>query len=153
MRSAAVLVGVAAIALAGTGRGHGQQTTDPALNALADSFAQAFNAKNAAKVASYYAEDATLMPPDQPMVTGRRNIEAYYARGFQQDVADFRLFPLESAIAGAQAFEAGRSRLTVRRADRSRFGPDPIAENGKYVVIYKRVNGEWKIAFDIFNDD
>jgi hypothetical protein len=26
-------------------------------------------------------------------------------------------------------------------------------QQGKYVVIYNRVQGEWRIAYDIFNDD
>ena len=60
---------------------------------------------------------------------------------------------MESAIGGAHAFEAGRSSLTTRRSASSRGGPDPNTTSGKYVVIYKRVNDDWKIAYDIFNDD
>ena len=151
MKSVAVFLGVTLIAVAAaSGR---QQTTDPALDTLAAAFADAFNAKDAARVASFYADDAIVMPPNQPMVRGRRNIESYYARGFQQDISNFRLFPMESAINGAQAFEAGRSSLTARRSASSRGGPGLNTASGKYVVIYKRVNDEWKIAYDIFNDD
>jgi len=151
MKTVAVLVGIALVAAAGA-RG-GQPTTDPALTALADAFADAFSAKDPARVASFYTEDAVVMPPDQPMVRGRRNIEAYYTQGFRQDISSFRLFPMESAIAGAQAFEAGRSSLTGRASGSSRGGPNLVTSNGKYVVIYKLVRGEWKIAYDIFNDD
>ncbi len=151
MKSVAVFLGVTLIAVAAAGGG--QQTTDPVLDKLAGAFADAFNAKDAPRVASFYAEDAIVMPPKQPMVRGRRNIESYYARGFQQDVSSFRLFPMESAINGAHAFEAGTSSLTARRSASSRVGPDPNTTSGKYVVIYKRVNDEWKIAYDIFNDD
>src|SRR5947207_15477305 len=111
MKSVAVILGVVSIALAGAGGG---QTTDPALNRLADAFADAFNSKDAARVAAFYADDAIVMPPGQPMVKGRRNIEAYYMHGFQQDISGFQLSPMESAIAGAHAFEAGRSTLTHR---------------------------------------
>ena len=55
--------------------------TDPALDKLAAAFAEAFNAKDAARVASFYADDAIVMPPDQTMIRGRRNVEAYYVRG------------------------------------------------------------------------
>lgn len=151
MKSVAVFLGVTLIAVAAA-RG-GQQTTDPALDKLAAAFADAFNVKDAARVAAFYADDAIVMPPNQPMVRGRRAIESYYARGFQQDVANFRLFPIESATNGAQAFEAGRSSLTLGRSAASRGGPDLSTANGKYVVIYKRVNDQWKIAYDIFNDD
>jgi ketosteroid isomerase-like protein len=151
MKSVAVFLGVTLIAVAAA-RG-GQQTTDPALDKLAGAFAEAFNAKDAPRVASFYAEDAIVMAPKQPMVKGRRNIESYYVRGFQQDVSNFRLFPMESATSGAHAFEAGRSSLTAQRSASSRGGPEASTTSGKYVVIYKRVNGEWKIAYDIFNDD
>ena len=134
---------VTALLVATVGGSSGQQRTDPALNKLADAFAEAFNAKDAPRVAAFYAEDAIVMPPDQPMVRGRQNIEAYYARGFRQDISNFRLAPMESAIAGAHAFEAGASSLTERRGTTS----------GKYVVIYTRVDGQWKIAYDIFNND
>src|SRR5438105_356630 len=99
MKPVAVFLGVALIAIAGVSGG--QQTTDPVLNTLADAFADAFNAKDSAKVASFYTEDAVVMPPEQPMVKGRRNIEAYYGRGFRQEISGFRLFPIESAAAGA----------------------------------------------------
>src|SRR5262245_33799159 len=76
--------------LIAAGGSSGQQKTDPELNNLADAFAEAFSAKDAARVASFYADDAIVMPPDQGMVRGRRSIEAYYARGFRQDVSNFR---------------------------------------------------------------
>jgi len=151
MNSVAVFLSVTLIAVAGASGG--PQTTDPALDKLADAFADAFNAKDAARVASFYAEGAIVMPPGQPMVRGRSNIEAYYARGFRQDISNFRLVPMESASSGAHAFEAGSSSLTGRRNASSPSGPALITTSGKYVVIYKRVDGVWKIAYDIFNDD
>ena len=142
-----------ALVIAAVGGSSGQQRTDPALNKLAAAFAEAFNAKDAASVASFYAEDAIVMPPDQPMVRGRRDVEAYYARGFRQDVSNFRLVPMESAITGPHAFEAGTSTLSERRGASSPGGPGLITTGGKYVVIYRRVGGQWKIAYDIFNND
>jgi hypothetical protein len=53
------------------------------------------------------------MPPDQPMVRGRRDVEAYYARGFRQDVSNFRLLPMESAITGTYAFHQGEMQCRV----------------------------------------
>jgi len=125
------------------GSGASQPKTDRALDRLANAFAEAFNAKDATKVASFYAEDAIVMAPDQPMVRGRSDIEAYYARGFRSEISGFHVAPMESAIIGAHAFEVGTSTLTERRG----------ASDGKYIVIYRRVRGEWKIAYDIFNND
>ena len=142
MKKSFALCLIALLLVNGRG-GSGQPKTDRGLNRLADAFAEAFNAKDAAKVASFYADDAIVMPPDQRMVRGRSDIEAYYARGFRSEISGFRIAPMESAIAGAHAFEVGTSTLTEQRG----------TSDGKYVVIYRRVRGEWKIAYDIFNND
>lgn len=122
----------------------GQGKTDPRLDKLAQEFAVAFNAQDAAKVAAFYADDAVLMPPNQPMVKGRANIEAEWKRMFGQGVTSLQLRPMESLTTGDQAFEAGTSSVTMKGAG---------TDQGKYVVVYKRVGGDWKIAYDIFNSD
>ena len=121
----------------------GQGQTDPALN-LAPQWEAAFNAKDAAKIASLYAEDAVVMPPDQPIVKGRANIEAHWHGEIQQGGTKMKLTPVESALSGSQAFEVGTSMMTL---------PGGHTDRGKYVAILKRVGNEWKIAYDIYNSD
>ena len=123
----------------------GQGKRDLTLDKLATEFAAAYTARDAVRVASFYAERAVVMPPDARMVQGRDNIEAYYRRGFAQSAGTLRLQPLESVVAGASGYEAGTSSLLAVRGG---------AESaGKYVVIYERVRNEWKIVYDIFNND
>jgi uncharacterized protein (TIGR02246 family) len=119
--------------------------TDPsALNKLSADWAAAFNAKDAAKIASRYADDAVVTPPNQPMVKGRANIEAHWKREIQQGATNLQLKPIESAISGSQAFEAGISTMTLRGGQR---------DLGKYAVVLKRVGNDWKIAYDVYNSD
>ena len=151
MRKFALAVSVALFVLVAFGRS--QQKTDPVLDKLAADFAAAMNTKNASRVAAFYADDAVLMPADEQMVKGRVNIEAYYKRDFQEDASNFSITPLESAIAGAQAFEAGTSELAHGTGAALLAGRRPVVEKGKYVVVYKRVGGAWKIAYDIFNSN
>lgn len=141
MRTVALIVAVALVAVVASV--NGQRTTDAALNKLAVEFAAAFNAKDAAKVASFYTDDAVLMPPGQPMRTGRRSIEAHYQAQFALGDATLRLTPLESVVAGEIAFEMGTANISL----------GSLTDDGKYVVIYKRVGTDWKIAYDIFNSD
>lgn len=126
-----------------------QSRTDPALTKLAQEFAAAFNAGDSAKVGSFYTDDATLMPPNEPAITGRQNIAAWFKGGIDEGFTDFRLTPTESSTAGAQAFEAGTYSLTMK----SGTGGAPTTDKGKYVVVYKRIGAEWKLAYDIFNSD
>lgn len=143
MRKLSIALTVAA-ALVVTGVVQGQSKTDPALNKLAAEFAAAYNAKDAAKVAGFYAEDAVAMPPNSPMVKGRSAIEARLKRDMQQDNVTLKLNPVESAISGEQAYEAGTTIVTL---------PNGSTVNEKYLVVYKRVGNDWKIAYDIWNSD
>jgi hypothetical protein len=59
---------------------------------------------------------------------------------------------MESVISGNTAFEAGASSVTMPRSTPA-GNAAPRIDNGKYVVIYKRVGNAWKIAYDISNDD
>ena len=68
MRKLGTIVVVTAVVLLPS-LAHTQGKTDPTLDKLAQEFAAAFNAKDAAKVASFYTEDAVLMPPNRPMVS------------------------------------------------------------------------------------
>jgi uncharacterized protein (TIGR02246 family) len=142
MRKLAVAVTVAAALVITAVQGQGK--TDPALNKLSAEWAAAFNAKDAAKVASLYADDAVVMPPNLPMVKGRANIEAHFKGEIQQGVTNLQLKPMESAISGSQAFEAGTSTATM---------PGGQTDQGKYLVVLKRVGNDWKIAYDVYNSD
>jgi uncharacterized protein (TIGR02246 family) len=159
MRKVRVAIVTIAVAVSFAGFVQGQGKTDPALDKLGKEFMAAFNAKDAAKVASFYADDAVVMPPNQALVKGRANIEAYFKQEFQQGVTNLQLRPMESAIAGAQAFEAGTSTVTVKSGGSSMAltgvggSGAAVTDNGKYLTVFKRVGGDWKIAYDIFNSD
>ena len=143
MRKLSIAVGIAVV-LVVSGVVQGQGKTDPVFNKFAAEWAAAYNAKDAAKLGGLYAEDAVYMPPDKPMVKGRPNIEAMFKTEFQGGFTNMRLMPIESAIAGSQGFEAGTATVTA---------PGGRVENGKYLVVFKRVGSDWKIAYDINNTD
>jgi uncharacterized protein (TIGR02246 family) len=140
--AAAVVAALALPALAGA-----QGKTDPLLDKLNTEFMAAFNAKDAARLASFYTEDASLMPPNQPLVKGRPNIEAYWRGAFEQGVANLQLKPVESAISGAMGFEAGTATVTVKTPG------GVIKDTSKYVVVFRRTDTGWKMAYDIYNSD
>ena len=134
---------VGTLVLAGTLAG-GQGKTDATLDKMAQEFAAAFNNRDAAKVASFYAEDGVLMPPNRPMVKGRANIEMDFKKAFAEGITSLQLRPTESAAAGNQAFEAGTLSFAMTNGG---------AVTGKYLIVFKREGGIWKIAYDSFNSD
>ncbi len=120
-----------------------QNKTDPALNKLAADFEAAYNAGDAVKAAAMYADDAVVMPPDGQMVKGRSAIAARLKSEMKGKVT-LKLSPSASAISGDQAYEAGTITVAL---------PDGHTLSEKYLVVYKRVGGEWKIAYDIWNSN
>lgn len=145
-------IGVAlALSLAITGAGAWAQTaakTDPALTKLAKEFAVAFNAKDAAKTAGFYTEDAVINPPNEVAVRGRSNIQAWFKKQFDQGLGNLVLTPAESAISGSFAYEAGAYSISVKPPTGA-----AMTDKGKYVEVFKQVGGKWLLAHDIFNSD
>lgn len=141
MRTVALIVAVVVLAVPRFIPAQGK--TDPVLDKLAAQFAAAYTAHDVTKVVSFYADDAVLMPANEPMIMGRTRIEAYYREQFERGAVRLRLNPLESRVTGDRAFEVGAATVTL----------GSLSDAGKYIVIYKRVGREWKLTYDIFNSD
>lgn len=141
MQKAALAVTVAA-ALTVSGLGLSQGQTDSALDAIAQGFAAAYNAKDPTTAASFYAADAVLMPPNHPMIQGRDHIEAFFGRVMQAGVTNVQPRPVESAVSGRFAFQAGTGTMTL---------PDGRTESTKHLVVFRRVGDDWKIVYDMWN--
>ena len=122
--------------------------TEPVLSKLAADWAAGFNAKDCQKVASLYADDGALMPPSEPATRGRTAIEAWCKGALASGMGDMAITPVESAISGGQAFEAGTYTVSIKGAS----GP-VMTDRGKYVTVFKLVGGQWRITYDIFNSD
>ena len=122
--------------------------TDPAISKLSKELATAMSSKDAAKVAAFYAEDATFNPPNEPPVRGRAAIQAWMQKMYDQGSASLSLTPVESAVSGniGYSYESYTFTFTPK-------GAPPVVEKGKSVVVYKQVGGKWLLAHDIFSSN
>ncbi|HOX20498.1 MAG TPA: SgcJ/EcaC family oxidoreductase [Gemmatimonadales bacterium] len=111
-------------------------------------FAAALNAKDAALAASYYTEDAVVIPPGEAMVQGRAAIEAYWKAGIEQGgVRDASVETIKAESSGDIGYEIGTFVLTMN-------GPngEPIQERGRYIELLKRgADGKWYSTAGIWN--
>ena len=116
-----------------------------------NAYVSAWKAGDASKIAELYTEDALVLYPDQPAVTGRSAIVSYFRTFFDEFAqSDFDLSSAEVEIAGQWAFDRG----TYRWNGVPRAGGKPVEDSGKYLVILQRqAGGEWKIARDMDNSD
>ena len=110
---------------------------------------QLIKSKDAAAIAQMYTEDGAFMPPNATIGKGRSAIEQNWAA--MMDTPGFELtFAPEQIVvssSGDMALDRGTYRLTV--------APDGTkqVDTGKYVVVWRKIGGEWKAAADIINSD
>jgi uncharacterized protein (TIGR02246 family) len=113
---------------------------------LDDVWTAAFNKGDAAAVAVLYTEDAYVLPPGSSMVKGRAAIEAFWRQAAQQ-MGDARLTTIDVLPLGRSA---AREIGTVTLKTKSQ-PPQEIV--GKYVVVWRKIGRDWKLATDIWNTD
>lgn len=93
-----------------------------------------------------YTRNARLLPPGAPTVTGRDAIADFWRGAVAaMNVQSLRLHTLSLDVFGDQAQEVGRAELAVEG------GGAPMAL--KYVVLWKREDGGWRMDVDIWNAD
>ena len=113
---------------------------------LNDAWTAAFNKGDAAAVAALYTEDAYVLPPGSAMVKGRAAIEAFWRQAAQQ-MTDAKLTTLDVLPLGRSA---AREIGTVTLKTKSQPPQEVV---GKYVVVWRKVGRDWKLATDIWNTD
>ena len=105
--------------------------------------------KDAAGIAALYAEDGAVMPPNAPIGKGRSAIQQTWASMMHTPGFDLTFVPEQIIVSssGDMALDRGTYKLAV--------APNGTAQSdaGKYVVVWRKVGGEWKAAADIFNSD
>jgi uncharacterized protein (TIGR02246 family) len=113
---------------------------------LNDVWTTAFNKGDAAAVAALYTEDAYVLPPGSAMVKGRAAIEAFWRQAAQQ-MTDAKLTTVDVLPLGRSA---AREIGTVTLKTKSQPPQEVVA---KYVVVWRKVGRDWKLATDIWNTD
>jgi len=133
----AVLTIAPSLALAGDTRSD--------IDGTLENFVTALNAGDAAAVASFYTDDAALLPPGGERVDGREAIQAFWQGAIDGGMKANSLHAVEVFDGGDVAGEVGVFVLTVPADD----GVSEI--HGKYIVIWERRDGVWQLHRDIWN--
>ena len=122
---------------------------DPAWAAIdktGKAFAEAFGRGDTKAVANFYSEDAVAFPPDGNMVEGRAAIEALW-KGFRETGAKSMAFEVIDVVSsGNLAAETGIATLAIQA-----MGGTTTEVKVKYVVVWKKQGGAWKLYRDIWN--
>ena len=122
---------------------------EQAIRGLVARWLELVKAKDAAGIAALYAEDGAVMPPNAPIGKGRGAIEQTWAAMMQTPGFDLTFVPDHIIVASAGDMALDRGTYTLAVAP----GGTPQTDTGKYVVVWRKVGSEWKVAADIFNSD
>jgi len=115
------------------------------IDAINAKWMELFNKGDFQGIAELYTVDAVALPPGSPMVRGKAAIGAMW-KGMAEQASNPKLTALEVKRLGpATAREIGTFSLTTK-------GSSPKEVSGKYLVLWERVRGQWKLAADIWND-
>ena len=104
-------------------------------------YVDASNNGDVATLASLYAEDAVLLPPDHEPIQGREAIGAFWRQGTDEGL---EVTNLAVEVDGNLGYLVGRYHLPAT--------DEEPADSGKYVMCLKRQrDGSWKLTADIWN--
>ena len=108
---------------------------------------QAWTAKDPDKILALYADDATLMLPNTPAMSGK----AAMAPAIKGALADpnFSLTIQNTSVEASKSGDLGyvRGSYVVHQSDPKT--KKAMMEKGNYVIVYKKqADGSWKIAAD-----
>ena len=148
MRTLSALSATALMALTLAGC---SENRDAAIQALKDNetqWNQDFVAKNAAKLAAHYADNAVLMSPGMPPSNGRDAISKTLTAMLADPALSLQFRPamVEVSKSGDMAFTQGSYTMTMTDPATRRI----INDHGSYVTTYaKQPDGSWKAVADI----
>ena len=98
---------------------------------------------DAAGLAALYASDGQVLPPNSDIVSGAPAIRQLWQGVMDAGIKGAKFTTLDVTVRGDLASETGKYDLT---------GADgKVLDSGKYVVVWKREGGRWKLHRDIFN--
>jgi len=124
---------------------------EAAVRAASAEWAKVAAAKDLENTLSYYAEDASMFPPNLPVVTGPEARRKMWSTLFSPAELVFpnAATKVEVAKSGDLAYEIGTFEESFKDAKGT-----PVKLVGKYVVVWKKQpGGQWKAIVDIFNTD
>ncbi|WP_207432033.1 YybH family protein [Sabulibacter ruber] len=110
---------------------------------LCREFTNAYNRGDATGLAALYTPTAVLMPAGFETVRGREAIAQFWQGAMDAGIKSIILDTVEVEQLEQTAIELGHYTLLGDAGQ-------PM-DQGKYMVVWKRENGDWKLQKDIWN--
>jgi len=106
-------------------------------------FMAAFARGDAAGLAALYTEEGQVLPPNGDFVTGHEQLEAFWGAVFGMGVKKAEIEMGEVEAYGDTAVEVSRFTMLGDAGQ--------VLDKGKFIVVWKQEDDQWKLHRDIFN--
>jgi uncharacterized protein (TIGR02246 family) len=114
-------------------------------------FSAAAAAKHVEGMVSLFADDAQLLPPDAPAITGKEGV-----RNFVSEITAIPGFAVSWQTTQAEVSRAGDLGYTLATLELTMNDAEgnPVTRQGKDFHVWKKQpDGSWKVVIDIWNFD
>ena len=128
-----------------------EQPTDPEATFKAGTieWIDAYNTGEPDRIIALYSEDAIVMPPDAPSVTGDAALRSFLA----DEMAEAKKGGITIVLTGDDEADTSGD-LGWHRGTFKVIGEGGASlGTGKYLEIWEREQGKWRITRDIWNND
>ena len=145
---------IAAVSVSGTplsargqdDRKSGEQKDIEAIKEASTRFSDAYVRGDIDEMLSIYTGDAAIFPHGRNIMRGKDELRSYWTLRPGRKITFHKATPVEISITGDTAYDYGNYEV---RGTQDGVVWEPAF--GKYVIVWKRVNGSWKMYLDIWN--
>ncbi len=119
------------------------------LNEINAKWVEALKQRDFAMIEALYTSDGLLLPPNSPAIQGPKAIVEVWKSWAELPNVEitFGADRVEASSSGDMAYDYGWYIFAFDTDD------GRVTDKGKYVVVWKKVGGAWKVAADIFNSN
>ena len=110
------------------------------------SFSNAYMNLDYETIANSYTEDGVILPPGADIITGREAIKKRWTLPEGVKIPLHKITPTEITVIGDIAHDIGYYEGRTLKKDGTE-----VSWKGKYLIIWKKINGDWKIYADAWN--
>jgi uncharacterized protein (TIGR02246 family) len=150
LAAALVCCAVPALAQSGASALDSAAVEERRIRAVDSVWSAALQARDLDAVMSNYAEDAAFLAPGQPLLEGKRDIRAWFARQLAVPGYSATFSPTVVVVARSNdmAYEIGAYRVTYRDADGAL-----VSRVGKHLVTWGKRDGRWRVTAESISGD
>lgn len=111
-----------------------------------EAFSEYYTSGNYSALANCYCKEGIILPPGADIIKGREAIKKRWILPEGVSVPYHKITPIEISIKDDWAYDIGYYEGTTikKNGDRVNF-------KGKYVIVWKKEDGLWKIYADAWN--